>query len=296
MRKKTNSEFINESIIMHGNKYDYTSTVYINSNTKVDIICNVCGDTFDQKPSHHINGRGCPNCAGNKKSNTNEFIINANRIHNNRYAYTKSIYKNTDTPISIICNIHGEFTQTPYNHLNGQGCPKCSNNISLGNDKFSRKAKNIHGSFYDYSIIDYKNNSTKIKIICPKHGIFLQTPAHHLRGQGCPKCRMSHGERKIAVWLETNHIPFDMNVKFQDCVYKRELPFDFYIPTLQMCIEFDGEQHYKPMRYTNNKNTLQLIQLRDSIKTQYCKKHKIMLLRIPYTEFHNIEYILENHI
>jgi len=122
----------------------------------------------------------------------NEFIIDMIEIHNNKYDYSLVEYINTKTKVKIICPIHGTFKQRPYSHRFGQGCSKCgyinvikhrSSNTSL----FIKKSKLIHNE-YDYSLVEYINNYTKVKIICPVHGIFEQRPQDHLKGNGCKKC------------------------------------------------------------------------------------------------------------
>ena len=208
-------------------------------------------------------------------------------------------YKNTDTKILITCKIHGDFLQTPYHHLQGKGCPNCANNTSYTNDEFIAKANTIHHDTYDYSKSVYKNNSTKVTIICKSHGEFQQTPQHHFRGQGCPKCNKSKGEIIIEQWLISNNIAYEPEKKFDGCKHKRKLPFDYYLPDHNICIEFDGEQHFYPTRYNKNKalmkKKLHDTQHRDNIKTQYCMDNNIKLIRIPYTDIDNIYDILTSY-
>ena len=128
-----------------------------------------------------------------QKLTTEEFVKKAREVHGDKYDYSKVEYKNNSTKICIICPNHGEFLQIPYHHLQGSGCSKCSkieriNNQTYTKKIFVKKAKEVHGNRYDYSKVEYKNSSTKICIICPDHGEFLQIPNSHLRGQGCPKC------------------------------------------------------------------------------------------------------------
>lgn len=128
-----------------------------------------------------------------KRKTTEEFINDAKRIHDNKYDYSKVMYSNTNTKVCIICPEHGEFWQTPHNHLKGKGCPKCAN-IKNGNvcrscnDEFVKKSKKVHGDKYDYSKVMYTKNNIKVCIICPKHGEFWQVPSSHLKGYGCPSC------------------------------------------------------------------------------------------------------------
>lgn len=124
-----------------------------------------------------------------KRKTTKEFIEQAQIIHGNKYDYSKTEYKGCKTKICIICPEHGEFWQTPDNHVNSkQGCPKCANNIQLTVDEFINKAKQVHGDKYDYSKVIYTNYLTKVVITCPLHGDFEQLPLNHLKGAGCCIC------------------------------------------------------------------------------------------------------------
>ena len=194
MSKKVNvSESLKLAAIKHNGKYDYSKVDYKRWNIPVTIICPEHGE-FKQTLHNHLNGQGCPKCGKNqaaeKLSMDNEtFIKRASEIHNGKYNYTKTEYKNNHTKVCIICPEHGEFWQIPSNHLNGSGCPKCSGKIRKTNETFKEEATKIHNGKYDYSKVNYINNSTKVCIICPKHGEFWQTPNSHLRGNGCPVCR-----------------------------------------------------------------------------------------------------------
>ncbi len=180
-------EFIEKAKKIHGDKYDYSKVEYVHSHTKVCIICPKHGE-FWQAPRHHLNGSGCPKCAGTIQLTTEEFIRRAKEVHGDKYDYSKVEYVHSHTKVCIICPKHGEFWQIPVHHLNGSGCPKCAGTIQLTTEEFIRRAKEVHGDRYDYSKVKYVNARTKVCIICPKHGEFWQTASEHLRGQGCPKC------------------------------------------------------------------------------------------------------------
>lgn len=128
-----------------------------------------------------------------KKITNQELIERFKRIHGNKYNYSRVNYISMHTKVCIICPIHGEFWQTPHNHLKGQNCPKCAN-IVRGNsfrdtqEEFIKRAKSVHGDKYDYSRVNYINNRTKVCIICPEHGEFWQIPYSHLKGFGCSLC------------------------------------------------------------------------------------------------------------
>ena len=167
----------------HGDKYDYSKVIYKNSITPVKIVCPIHG-VFEQKPVNHLRRSGCPKCVPSW-SDTDEFIKKAQKIHGDKYDYSKVNYKDNQTGVCIICPEHGEFMQTPQSHLSGSGCQQCArqkigDRNRLTSDEFILKAKEIHGDKYDYSRINYKTNLYPIKIICKKHGEFEQIPNNHL--------------------------------------------------------------------------------------------------------------------
>jgi very-short-patch-repair endonuclease len=292
MQKKalTTLEFIQRAKLIHGNKYDYSKVNYINNITNVCIICSIHGE-FWQKPSKHINRHfGCKKCGVKKRSvarslSIDTFIKQAHQIHNNRYDYSKVNYINIDIKICIICPEHGEFLQTPYNHIRRkQGCPKCNGGAILDGKYFIQRANQIHNNKYDYSKIEYKNGYTKICIICTEHKDFYQIPNSHLQGIGCPKCQRSKGEEQIESWLKENNIQFETQKRFKDCKNIKPLPFDFYLIKHNICIEYDGEQHYQSKKCFGGEHGFQRTQMNDNIKNNYCKQNNIKLIRIPYWE------------
>ena len=131
-----------------------------------------------------------------KKKTREEFIKEATEKHDGKYDYSKVNYVNSKTKVCIICPEHGEFEQPPKSHLKGCGCQKCSGNCVPTKEEFIKKAREAHGDKYDYSKVEYKNNHTKVCIICPEHGEFWQTPYVHKQGSGCSTCaNEANGER-----------------------------------------------------------------------------------------------------
>ena len=183
-------EFIEKAKKVHGNKYNYDLVDYINSYTKISLVCERHG-LFMQAPTKHLSGNNCPKCA--YTITTEEFVKKVNKVHNNKYDYLSTVFNGTAKKIEINCRIHGSFTQKAQNHLRGGGCPKCanesrSNKLVCTNEVFIEKAIKIHGDKYDYSKVECKGVGSKIKIFCRTHGEFLQTPNSHLNGSGCQKC------------------------------------------------------------------------------------------------------------
>jgi hypothetical protein len=185
--RKSTEDFIREAKEVHGNKYDYSKVEYKGTKEKVAIICSTHGKFF-QNPDSHLSGNGCPKCGGTTKLTVEEFIKKSKEVHGDKYDYSKLEYKNSTTKVCITCPNHGDFFQTPNNHLRGQGCSRCCGGIKSTTENFIKKAREVHGDKYDYSKVEYKNSTTKVCIICPNHGDFFQTPSSHLNGKGCSKC------------------------------------------------------------------------------------------------------------
>jgi hypothetical protein len=236
------------------------------------------------------------------KLTTNDFIEKAINIHGNKYDYSMSIYNGSMTSIDIICKEHGKFQQTPNRHLCGRGCPKCgkikqSNSRRNTTESFINQAINIHGNKYDYSIVEYFDSRVNVKIICPKHGIFYQKPNNHLKGFGCSQCNIkSFGELLIKKWLSKNDIKYEIQKSFSDCKNVIHLRYDFYLPNMNLLIEYDGEPHFKVIDYLGGKEGLTYRQKNDMIKTEYAERNNIKLLRISYKEKNKIPIILKNNI
>lgn len=199
-RVKDTETFIQKALWRHGEEYDYSLVDYKNASEKVQIVCNKHG-TFWQVPNDHVNsGAGCRKCKYEMmkdflSSDTDEFIGKASRVHSSKYDYSQVVYKNNRKKVKIICPTHGLFNQTPDAHLSGDGCPPCKA-ATIGNlwrkskEDFVLEAKEVHGEKFDYSLVEYKNCNEKVRIICPVHGVFEQTPGGHLSAStfGCSQC------------------------------------------------------------------------------------------------------------
>ena len=177
---------------LHGDTYDYTKSVYLNRTTKLTITCPIHGD-FEQTIGSHLRKTrpaGCPKCSGMYSPTTEEFIQKSKEIHGDLYTYEKTSYVRNNTPVTITCRLHGDFTQLPTNHLlNGTGCNECrSITLSYTTESYIKKASLVHDNKYNYSQTVFSGGSNKISIICPEHGEFFKEASDHLRGRGCNNC------------------------------------------------------------------------------------------------------------
>jgi len=183
-KKKTHEEYVKQASDKHENKYKYVG-LYTGANNKIEIECPTHG-TFLQTASDHLRGHGCDECGGTKKKTHEEFLIDAREEHGDKYEYPEE-YKGSEIKIKIICPEHGPFYQAPSKHTFGEGCSQCSRPI-FDTKSFLTEARKVHGDQYEYPD-EYVGSKTKIKIICPDHGAFYQTPnSHTSQGAGCRKC------------------------------------------------------------------------------------------------------------
>ena len=299
--------FIERANIVHNFKYSYILTTYTGIFNKVIITCPLHGE-FKQKANDHLDGCGCPNCglisgAKARTKTTAWFINSAMNIHKDRYFYEKSIYKGWNIKLIITCQKHGDFLIRPNNHLTGQGCYTCGMEATAASSRYSLEefitlATEIHRRKFSYERAIYVNSKTKIIITCPLHGDFKQEPISHLNGCGCPKCIKSKGEQATENFLQDYNIDYKVQFKIPECKNKKVLPFDFAIFLNQKLIgliEFQGGQHYKPIKFYGGKIEFEKLQKRDMIKLNYCAKNNVPLLLISYKE-KNISVCIKNFL
>jgi hypothetical protein len=179
------------------NKFDYSHSVYIDKDKPIKIICPVHGEFTTTPSTHKKSLRGCKRCRFDSPQTNKEFLQRAILIHSDKYSYKNAKFKNMTLKVEIICDNHGPFSQTPSNHLLGQGCNKCADGKRgssqvLNTKIFISRAKTNFGDEFDYSKTVYVNNHTNVIVICKTHGSFETIPANHIRTidpiRGCKKC------------------------------------------------------------------------------------------------------------
>lgn len=253
----TTEIFNKKSEEIHGDKVDRSNVNYINNRTPVLFKCNINENhgEFWQRPDNHLSGKCCPKC-GNEtiskiRKNSKEDILNRfKETHGNKYSYNNFVYNGFHTKSIMTCKEHGDFLQSPANHIKGHGCPDCGlvrtlDSTRLTKEDFEIKAIEIHDSKYDYSDFIYLSTHNKGKIKCNicAHS-FEQTPSGHIyQKQGCPRCKKSKGELRIIEILDKHDIDFQMEYKLPES--GDNYRYDFYLPDYRILIEFHGKQHYK---------------------------------------------------
>lgn len=282
-RHMTKEEFVQKSNILHNNIYDYSKFNFINKKTKGVIICKKHNIEFEQTPTKHLLGQGCPKCryeksAKSKTLTNEEFIKRAQKIHNNKYDYSKCLYKKTDEKVEIICPEHGSFYIMPTNHCHKtlpQGCPKCGREKTILGKKltleeFVQRANERHNNKYIYDNVILINTNTKVDIICPQHGIFSQEPDNHLNGQGCPHCSksISKAENELCHFIKEkcNCIVQQRN---RDIIHPYEI--DIFIKDKNIGIEYNGLIWHSE-KFTKKTALID--------KTKLCKERGIRLIHI----------------
>lgn len=224
-------EFIEKARKVHGDKYDYSKTEYVNNATKVCIICQAHGE-FWQRPNDHLAGKGCPKCgtlhsASKHTYSTEQFVLKAKRKHGDKYDYSKVEYKSSNDSVCIICPEHGAFWQQAKSHYRGSGCPMCGKNRKLTTQDFIHKADIVHQKKYDYSKVEYVNSTTKVCIVCYKHGIFWQTPKDHLVGKGCPICNQGFSRVQKLSFLQNEDLSHLSSHQLIEIIGEKKLPSEF---------------------------------------------------------------------
>ena len=317
-KRKTKKEFVEDAILVHGNKYDYSKTHYINNITKICIICPIHGE-FWQTPKQHLRGQGCPKCGAEKiktsrnrkpvtdktkreflkketgngsgKFTTDVFIKFLFDKYGDQYDYTKVNYVNHKTKVCLICPEHGEFWKEPNSLLHkNTGCPECikkrkSVYFSLGKDVFIEKANDVFHGTYSYDNVKYINNSTKVEIICKKHGPFFCTPQNHLKGRGCPICKSEKNvyENRLYTFL-TTFLDENLIVKqYRPDFLTNNKSLDFFIEKYNIAIEHQGSQHfYSNCYFDDTEEKFKRRVNNDLDKIKECEENGVTLFHFTY--------------
>jgi hypothetical protein len=279
--KSNTTEFIEKAKQIHGDTYDYSKTDYKKAIEKVIIICKTHGE-FLLTPNKHLNGRVCQLCSKNcflsKVSDSKEDFLNKSKeIHGDKYDYSIVEYKNNNTPITILCKTHGEFSQLPSVHKTGSGCQKCGNNYRYDTKEFIEKSIEVHGNKYDYSKTEYKKNNEKVIIICNAHGNFEQKPNNHLLGNGCPICNPKYSKPQIQ-WLNFIQLYNNITIKHAENGGEFKIPntnykSDGYCEETNTIYEFHGDYwHGNPNKFIST-------EINNSTKTTFGDLYQTTLER-----------------
>lgn len=253
-RRLTTEGFLKRASEVHGDTYDYAQVQVTTASAPIRIICRKHG-VFEQKPSKHLAGQGCPSCRYDKirekRAHTLEDFLRLSRdIHGDSYDYSEvGEYTNGDTPVKIHCPTHGVFLQRPEVHLRGGGCPTCAIEANAADarkplSEFVKEAQVMHGNVYDYSEVEYKAARVPVRILCPTHGAFWRPARSHLRGAGCPRCetwKRSAEEVELEQFIASLLNP-DIDIRIEEPVEYGTTKFylDIAVPLFGLAFEFNG--------------------------------------------------------
>lgn len=303
---KTHEQFIEE---LHQINPDIEILgTYVNDRTKIKCKCKVCGHEWESTPNRLLKGHGCPICGrktvGEKLAKTHEQFIQAlYKINEN--IEILGTYANARTKIKCKCKICGyEWEVVPSSLLRGIGCPKCAGNLQKTHEEFIKELAQINNNIEVLGT--YETANTKILCRCKLDGYEWEVrPIELLKGTGCPKCKITKGEKRVAQYLDNLNIEYIYNMGYFNHLVGINggvLRPDFIIPSLKIWIEYDGIQHFEPVDFTGKMSEEQvqaqfkIIQQNDQIKNQYAKQYNWTLVRIAYWDYDNIEQILDNYI
>ena len=295
-------KFIQRVKSIYEDKYDFSKSIYRGIDTAVEVICNRHGKQY-VSPTQIYNGCVCHDCnmerfKENQTYTEDEFISKANRIHNRKYKYSHCGYIGARYKVTIACPVHGDFTQNANSHLNGRGCPKCSSQrfSYMENNEREKSFRGIHGEKYKYNWETYTKSHHPMKIECPIHGEFWQSPSKHLIGNGCPKCNRSHLENEIEQLLIKNNIEYIAQYKDRWLGFQS---LDFYLPKYNVAIECQGGQHFYPVGKYGGVDGFERRKKLDNNKLKLCEEHNIKILyfsnlgiEYPYKVFEDKDELL----
>lgn len=297
--KKTTQQFKQEVQDLVDDEYIVLGD-YKGANKKVLIKHSACNNTYKVTPHDFLRGSRCPYCSGLMKKTTEQFKQEVYDLVEDGYTVLGN-YINANTKILMKHNkCNHEYEVTPSAFVNsGTRCPYCYGKFKKTTKQFKQEVYDLVGD--EYTVLgEYINAKTKIEVLHNKcDNTYMVIPDNFLKGSRCPYCYQSgssHGNEYIAKYLDEHGIKYSREYRFEDCVYKRKLPFDFYLPKLNVAIEYDGEQHYSPNYFFEEHDPFKERQIKDKIKSKYCFEHSIKLIRIKYTQFNQIEDILDKEL
>lgn len=293
LRRKTFEEFKKQAYDLVGNEYTFYPP-YKNMKTPIAYKHNICGYEGTIRPDNFVNGARCMGCKRKKLSQkrslgTASFKKRLAKINPNIEIIGE--YKSITTPVACKCLVcgygsDGEWTPYPNNLEKGKGCPNCSGNAKISEQEARKNIIKWGHNEYEY-LGGFKNVNSKIKLKHLKCNHKFSTIYYSFKnGTRCPFCKESHGEQLVAEILDNWNIKYIRQKRFKNCRDKRPLPFDFYLPNFNLCIEYDGEQHFQCSEHWGGDESLKQTQHNDKIKNAYCTEHDINLLRIKYNEDH----------
>lgn len=303
--KLTTESCIVKANLIHNNKYDYSKAVYTGDKSKVCIICPIHGEFMQTFGMHIRQKQGCKKCGiqNNLEKQRKKTILKLqSKCKDVNAIIYLDTYKHAHANVECFCKKHNKKYKTLATNIGilNRLCPACQKehiNIDLLNkrkERFLKNAKLKHNNKYTYNLSNFYNGKSYVEIVCPTHGVFKQKAHIHVdgAGSGCQTCSSSRGEERIKYFLDNNNINYTF--QYSITINNSKHYYDFYVPSKNYIIEFNGLQHYKPILYFGGQKAFKYTITRDKIKINYCKEKQINLLIISYYDIQNIDTILEH--
>lgn len=289
---KSTEQYKREVYDLVGDEYSVLSS-YTRSTNKIKMKHNKCGYIWQVQASSFLQGNRCPKCKGGVRKSPEKFREEFNHLVGDEYTLLSS-YVNSKTKVKVKHNKCGHvYGVNPSSFLAGRRCPKCFGKFRKTTQQFKDEVYSLVGN--EYTVLsEYKSNKKKVIFkhnLCDKTFSMLPTDFIYA-GHRCKWCFQhgsSHGNYWVAKALDQLHIKYIREYKFDDCKAKRKLPFDFYLPNMNMCIEYDGKQHYDMASkyYSEEEHE------HDLIKDAYCKRKHITLVRLPERKYDSYKEVLD---
>lgn len=301
-RRKTNAQFIAEMVKLVGTEYSFIED-YINNKTKIMVIHNLCGGIYKVRPDNFIHGYRCPYCFGTPKKSNVSFMKELSKVHGDNYKLLGTYKSNKDKVLFEHISCGKTFKRSPSDMLRGQKCPYC---YRTGNKDIDIYKYQLHRLGID-NIVPvedvYKGTDEYLKHKCLKcNTIWSARPTWILHYHGCPYCaihaRQSKGEAFIERYLKESSYAYEYPKSFRGLKDIGELRYDFYLPDANTLIEYQGQQHYKPVEPWGGETAFKKQQVHDRLKRGYAISNNIKLLELPYTldSYTKVKYYLDKNL
>ena len=281
-RKRTNAEWLIEVKKLVKDEYTFLDE-YINKETKIAVVHSLCGKTYKVAPGAFLRGNRCPYCRSNRRKTTDEFKKEVYQLVGDEYTVI-SDYTGHHKPISLKHEkCKRVYSVAPSDFLKGRRCKQCHfDECMKTNQEWLDQVKELAGD--DYTFLErYKGDNVKIKYKHVCGHIHKVTPNNFINGTRCTACKESIGEANVRRFLTEAGMLFESQKSFKDLVVEKQLSYDFFLPNYNILLEFQGEQHYRPITFFGGEKAFKKQCVRDELKRSYAKEKGLKVIEIPYT-------------
>jgi len=289
-QQRTHDEFV--ELLDQKNPMIEVIGQYVNRQTNIKFKCKLDGNEWETDPGHILSGTSCPQCAGNQRKDQDTFIAEMAQINPDIEILGR--YESTATKLAVRCRKDGyEWKASPNKLLYERGCPKCKGTYRRTHDEFVSELQSVNSNLVVKGAFKKMVETILVECLIHQHE-WNAFPNNLLRGHGCPVCNESKGEKAVRDYLDEQQIVYQAQWIEHSCKTTRVMPFDFYIPSKKLVIEYQGRQHFEFVSHFH-KTKADFVQSkkRDELKRAWCIANKIRLLEISYLDYKKIPSILK---